>query len=318
MIWRSLEEVPADFGPCALTVGNFDGVHVGHQHILQRVTQKARESGWKAAVLTFEPHPAKLVAPARAPKLLTTLDQRCELMSRQGIEQILILPFNRDIAKLTPEEFVKQILVDKLQTRAVLVGDNFRFGNRAAGNTKTLRELGAKYGYVIEVVSAVSIRGQITSSTGIRSRVEAGSVSKACRMLGRCHALEGRVVHGHGIGSKRTVPTLNLETEAEVLPATGVYITRTHDLNGGRQWPSITNIGYRPTFGGDRLSIETFLLSPLEGTSPDKIRVEFLRRVRDERKFESAEALKAQILRDVGRAQAYFRRLGSLTSSQIS
>jgi riboflavin kinase/FMN adenylyltransferase len=310
--------LPPDFGPCSLTIGNFDGVHAGHQHIMRGVTQMARDHGWKHAVLTFEPHPAKLVAPSRAPKLLTTLDQRCELMEAQGIEHILILPFTPDVAKLTPEEFVQQILVDKLRTRAVLVGDNFRFGNRAAGDASVLKELGAKYGFVTEVVGAVSIRGQIVSSTGIRRRVESGGVSKVCRMLGRSYSLEGRVVHGHGIGAKRTVPTLNLETGAEVLPATGVYITRTHDLSEKRQWPSITNIGYRPTFGGNDLSIETFLLSPLEGATPDEIKVEFLRRVRDERKFETPEALKAQILRDVGSAQAYFRRLSGLKNSRIS
>ena len=311
MIWRNLAELPEDFGPSALTVGNFDGVHLGHQHILGRVAAIAREHGWKPAALTFEPHPARVVAPARAPKLLTTLDQRCELLHQHGIEQILILPFTHDIAKLTPEEFVSQILVDKLRTRAVLVGENFRFGNRAAGDISTLQKLGEKYGFCSEILSAITIRKRIVSSTEIRRRIEAGDVSTACRMLGRPHALEGRVVPGHGVGAKQTVPTLNLDTEAEVLPERGVYITRTHDLNNERAWPSITNIGYRPTFGGDdQLSIETFLLAPLEGVSPDEIRVEFLRRVRDERKFESADALKAQILRDVRRAQAYFRRLG--------
>ena len=310
MIWRSLAELPADFGPCALTIGNFDGVHLGHRHILRRVTAIARECQWKPAVLTFEPHPAKVVAPARAPKLLTTLDQRCELMQQQGIEQIFILPFTQDIARLTPEEFVRQILVDRVRTRAVLVGDNFRFGNRAAGDTGTLRELGEKYGFRTEILSAIAIRKRAVSSTEIRRRIEAGDVSTACRMLGHPYALEGGVVAGHGVGAKRTVPTLNLDTGAEVLPERGVYITRTCDLNDRGYWPSVTNIGYRPTFGGDdHLSIETFLLAPLEGASPEEIRVEFLRRIRDERKFESADALKAQILRDVKRAQVYFRRL---------
>jgi riboflavin kinase/FMN adenylyltransferase len=276
---------------------------------MRRVAEIAREHLWRAGVITFEQHPAKLVAPERAPKLLTAVEERCELIRKQGIDQILVLPFTQDIAKLSPEEFVRQILVDKLQTRAVLVGDNFRFGNRAAGNIATLRELGAKYGFTTEVLTAISIRGHVVSSTAIRGLIEAGDVSTACRMLGRPYTVEGRVVHGHGVGSKRTVPTLNLETEAEVLPGRGVYITRTHDLNAAREWPSITNVGYRPTFGGDRLTIETFLLSQLEGESPDEIRLQFLRRVRDERKFESPEALKAQILRDVGRAQAYFRRL---------
>lgn len=316
MIWRSLDRVREDFGPCALTIGNFDGVHAGHRHIMRRVVEIAREHGWKPAVLTFEPHPAKLVAPARAPRLLTTLQQRCELMRAQGIEQILILPFTHEIAQLTPEEFVSRILVDRLHARAVLVGDNFRFGNRAAGDVTALRALGEKYGFLTEAMGAISIRNRIVSSTEIRRLIDDGRVSAACRLLGGPFALEGLVIKGHGIGSKQTVPTLNLKTSAEVLPARGVYITRTHDLNGVHRWPSITNAGFRPTFGGDaELSIETFLLAPLDGEPPKEIRVEFLRHVRAERKFESPEALKAQILDDVGRAQAYFRRLGELTAS---
>lgn len=308
MIWRGLDTLPANFGPCAVTIGNFDGVHAGHQHIMRRVAEVARQHGWTAAVLTFDPHPAKLLAPARAPKLLTTLDQRCQLMHEEGIQDILILPFTRDIAQLTPEEFVKQVLADKLHVRAVLVGDNFRFGNRAAGDTTMLRELGEKRGFVTEIVDAVTIRNRVVSSTAVRKSIAAGDVSGACRFLGRPYALEGQVVRGHGVGSKQTVPTLNLDTSAEVLPARGVYITRTRALNHAREWPSITNVGYRPTFGGGELSIETFLLAPLDGAAPDGIRVEFLRRVREERKFESPEALKTQILRDVSRAQAYFRR----------
>jgi riboflavin kinase/FMN adenylyltransferase len=193
----------------------------------------------------------------------------------------------------------------------VLVGENFRFGSKQAGNIETLKQLGEKYGFQVEIMPSHIVRGQVASSTAVRDLITAGEVSKACRLLGRPYAVEGRVVSGHGIGSKQTVPTLNLDTAAEVLPARGVYITRTHDLDeAGRSWPSITNAGYRPTFDGDVLTIETFLLRGLGGETPSRIRVEFLRRVRDERKFESPEALKAQILRDVGRAQAYFRRIG--------
>jgi riboflavin kinase/FMN adenylyltransferase len=305
-----------EFGPCALTIGNFDGVHLAHQQIMRRVVQIALENGWKAAVLTFDPHPATLVAPERAPKLLTNIAQRCELMRAQGIEQILILPFTPEIASLTPEEFVSRIVVERMRARTVLVGDNFRFGNRAAGDVNSLRALGEKYGFRTEGVHAVVARRRIISSTVIRKLVEAGSVSVACRLLGRAYSLEGLVVRGHGIGSKQTVPTLNLRTPAEVIPSRGVYITSTHDLAGGRDWPSITNVGYRPTFGSaDELSIETFLLAPLDGESPEKIRIEFLRWVRPERKFESPEALKSQILRDVTRAQAYFRRRRELTTS---
>src|SRR5580704_2815877 len=314
MIYRSLPEVPPDFGPCAITIGNFDGVHKGHRQIMQRVRAIAREHGWKSAVLTFDPHPSKLVAPARAPRLLTTPEQRARVMLEQGIDEVLILPFTAEIAKLTPEEFVREILADKLNARAVLVGDNFRFGHRAAGDAETMEELGGKYSFSTEIVGAISVRGRVISSSEIRRRIEAGNVALACRLLGRPYALQGRVVHGEGRGSKQTVPTLNLDTQAEVLPKTGVYVTRTRESNGPRNWPSITNIGQRPTFNSQGITIETYLLSSLDGEPPQEISVEFLRWVREERKFENAEALKAQILRDVGRAQAYFRRLEEMTA----
>ncbi len=314
MIYRSVAEVPASFGPCAITIGNFDGVHNGHRQIMQRVRAIARENGWKSAVLTFDPHPTKLVAPARAPRLLTTPEERACLIQEQGIEEVLILPFTRETAALTPEEFVQQILAATLKARAVLVGDNFRFGNRAAGDARTMEELGHKHGFSTEIVKAITWRGRVISSSEIRRFIEAGDVSLACRLLGRPYALRGTVIHGEGIGSKQTVPTLNLATEAEVLPKSGVYITRTHDVKASRNWPSITNVGYRPTFNGHGLSIETFVLSDLDANTPKEISVELLRWVREERKFENAEALKAQILRDVGRAKAYFRRLEELTA----
>ncbi len=314
-VYRSLDEVPAHFGPSAITIGNFDGVHCGHQQIMQRVVSIARQHGWKSAVLTFDPHPTRLVAPDRAPHLLTTPEQRAHLMLKQGIDQVLIMPFTPEIARLTPEEFVREILVSKLQAREVLVGDNFHFGHRAAGKPQTLKELGKTYGFETEIAGAITWRGVVISSSEIRRLIEAGDVSRACRMLGRPYALEGAVVHGAGVGSKQTVPTLNLDTQAEVLPKTGVYITRTRDGNGAREWPSITNVGTRPTFEGQRLTIETFLLSGLDGATPERITVDFLRWVREERKFPDPAALKAQILRDVARAQTYFRRFGELTTA---
>lgn len=313
MIVRSLDAAPPDFGPCAITIGNFDGVHAGHREILRRVAVLAHEHGWHAAALTFDPHPTRLVAPDRAPRLLTTLERRCELMQEEGIDCILILPFTAEIAKLTPEQFVREILVNRLGARAVLVGDNFRFGNRAAGTIETLRELGRKYGFEVEVVNPVTRRHRRVSSSEIRRLIATGQVSLACRLLETPYALEGRVIAGHGVGSRRTVPTLNLDTSAsEILPARGVYITRTTDLGDGRRWHSVTNVGIRPTFDGHDLTVETFVLAPLEGHDPEQIRVEFLRRLRDERKFESAEALKAQILKDVKRTRTYFRRVERL------
>jgi len=315
MIYRSLPEVPPDFGPCALTIGNFDGVHRGHRQVLRRVVAIARESGWRSAALTFDPHPLKVVAPARAPRLLTAPDQRARLILDQGVDAVLILPFTNEIAKLEPETFVRQILEDKLRARAVLVGANFRFGRGAAGHASSLVELGGRYGFETEVMQTVIWRNRDVSSSEIRRLIESGDVALACRLLGRPYALEGSVVDGRGIGSKQTVPTLNLSTQAEVLPKTGVYVTRTRDRVNGREWPSITNIGYRPTFNGHGLTIETYLLAPLTGATPDEISVQFLRWVREERKFESSEALKAQILRDVGRAQVYFRRLAGIKAS---
>ena len=314
MIHRSLAELPQDFGPCAITIGNFDGVHLGHGEILRRVVAIARQNGWKAAAVTFDPHPTKLVAPGEAPHLLTTPDQRAQIMEQLGIDAVLIVPFTHEIASLSPEEFVRELLVDKLSARAVVVGDNFRFGHRASGDVQTLEELGTKYSFETDIVEAVVRRNRIISSTAIRRLIAAGDVSLACRMLGRPYSMEGKVVHGEGRGSKQTVPTLNLDTKAEVLPKTGVYVTRTRERGSAREWPSITNVGYRPTFNGQRLTIETYLLSSIHGATPDVISVEFLRWVREERKFESPEALKSQILRDVARAQVYFRRLGEITA----
>src|SRR5581483_936668 len=309
-VYRSLAEVPANFGPSALTIGNFDGVHYGHRQILKRVVAIAAARGWKPSVLTFDPHPTCVVAPERAPRLLTTPERRVALMREEGIEQVLILPFTSEVARWAPEEFARELLVARLGAHAVFVGENFRFGNRQSGNVAVLAELGRKLGFETEAIPAVSCRGRVVSSSVIREAILAGQVALAARLLWHPYGLEGEVVKGHGVGARQTVPTLNLSTRAAVIPGRGVYITRTADLEAAREWNSITNVGYRPTFGSDdALSIETFLLDPLEGQPPQRIGVEFLCRVRDERRFDSPEALKAQILTDVRVARAYFRRV---------
>jgi riboflavin kinase/FMN adenylyltransferase len=308
-VYRSLAEMPPDFGPSAVTIGNFDGVHYGHRQILRRVRAIAAEHGWKPSVLTFDPHPTRIVAPDRTPPLLTSPDARVLRMEEEGIEQVLILPFTAELAHWTPEEFVDRLLVQAMGARAVLVGDNFRFGYKAAGNVAMLAALGAKKGITEEIVPAVTCRGRVVSSSRVRELIRAGNVSMAARFLLHPYSVSGDVVSGRGVGSRQTVPTLNLATTAEVIPAAGVYITRTRDLDRHREWRSITNVGYRPTFGqSDQLTIETFLLDPLDDPTPARIRLEFLRRVRAERKFESPESLRAQILKDVRVAQSYFRR----------
>jgi riboflavin kinase/FMN adenylyltransferase len=291
MIARDLSEAAA-FRPCALAIGNFDGVHLAHRRLLESTVEAAHSAGVQPAVLMFDPHPACVVAPERAPRLLTSPDERSELI------------------QLTPEEFATRFLRDGLGARVVVVGEGFRFGCKQAGDTAMLEELGTRLGFAVRLLPTVTWRGRRVSSGEVRRLVLAGDVSTAARLLQHPHAIAGSIVQGHGIGSKQTVPTLNLQTDAQVIPAQGVYITRTSDQAGERRWNSITNIGHRPTFGGDQqLSIETFLLDPFDGVTPHDIRLEFLRRVREERKFESPEALKTQILRDVSRAKAYFRRV---------
>src|SRR5579864_3035185 len=189
-IYHSLDEVPADFGPSALTIGNFDGVHFGHRRILKRVAALAQERGWKPSALTFDPHPTRIVAPERSPRLLTSPARRAELMREEGIEQVLILPFTPEVARLAPEEFARQLLVGRLVARVVVVGENFHFGHRQAGNTRTLAELGQKLGFDSEVIAAAKCRGRVASSSGIRKAIEAGRVALAARLLQHPFGLE--------------------------------------------------------------------------------------------------------------------------------
>lgn len=317
-IYRSVEEARGRFGPCALSIGNFDGVHRGHQALFAKVREAASAQGWRPSALTFSPHPTRVVAPHRAPKLLSTVEQRCEWMRQAGMEQVLVMPFDKDVAALTPEEFVKGILVDALGVKAAFIGANFHFGHKQAGNAAVLAELGLRYGFDATGVAPVTWRGHVISSSEIRRCIESGAVARAARLMGRCYALEGDVVRGHGVGSKHTVPTLNLATNAEVLPRRGVYVTATAGLDCGRVWRSISNIGYRPTFEGDALSIETYLLDPMEAPAPARIRVSFAHRVREEHRFDTPELLKAQILKDVSRALAWHRRYSRIPSARYT
>ncbi|HEV2198433.1 MAG TPA: bifunctional riboflavin kinase/FAD synthetase [Bryobacteraceae bacterium] len=317
---RSLDEA-AQFGPTAVAIGNFDGVHIAHRELLSAVLRASRQHALAPSILTFDPHPASVVAPHRQPRLLSTLAERCSLLAREGIENVLILPFTVAVSRWTPMDFAERVLDKAFHAKVVVVGDNFKFGHRQAGDTGVLAELGAHFGFETHVVNAFVLRGQLVSSSEIRKAIETGRIGLAGRMLGRPYSVAGEVVPGQGIGSKQTVPTLNLRTPAQVIPATGVYITRTTEAdNESLPWESITNVGYRPTFQGvagtESLTIETYLLSPFTPPAPARIRVEFLRRLRDERKFESAEALKMQIMRDAGRARVFFRRLAGLVAER--
>jgi riboflavin kinase/FMN adenylyltransferase len=311
-VFHSVAEVPADFGPSVVSIGNFDGVHVGHGEIMRRVVAIGRERSLTPTVLTFDPHPARVLAPARAPKLICTIGQRVRRLESQGIEAALLIPFSLEFAKLTPEQFAHDILAGALKARVVLVGEDFRFGVKQSGDIGTLRTLGEALDFELQPVGAIEGNGARVSSTRIRELVVAGKVSRACRLMGAPFALEGAVVSGRGIGSKMTVPTLNLASENELLPKTGVYVTLTRDLGTGREWQSITNVGYRPTFNGSGLTVETFLLNGAPDETPARIEVAFLTFVRDEMKFETPELLKARIIRDAAAAKRFHARFASL------
>lgn len=292
--------------PSVISIGNFDGLHLGHQSILRKVVERARGLRVRPAVLTFAPHPVRVLAPDVAPRLISTLPQKIRLLESAGIELLFIAKFDMSFAARTPEAFIQSYVVDGLRAKALCVGSNFTFGHRQAGTIETLKQWHHEF-EVIEVPS-VSTRGIVVSSTQIRQRIQEGKVSQACRLLGRWFELEGRIVPGAGRGRSVTVPTLNLAPENELVPHQGVYITRT-EMDRGPWTDSITNVGTRPTFGGGAQTIETFVLQGSVPSETATSRLQFLRRLRDERQFDSPELLREQIGRDVQSALKFFRRL---------
>ena len=292
-----------------LAIGNFDGIHLGHQAILRSAVARAQATGAVSTALTFDPSPRKVLRPDSAPLRLSTNAQRMDWFNSLGLEAAVILPFTLELARLSPEEFVEQILVRDLHIKTVLVGEDFHFGHKQAGNVKLLKELGTKNGFDVVIVSPVQYRGEIVSSTIIRREVAEGDVSHAGRLLGRPFALTGEVVSGTGTGRKFTFPTLNLAAEQELLPARGVYITRTFFDGETCSRRSVTNIGVRPTFNGSALSVETHLLNSQGISTPNRIEVRFWKRLREEKKFTGPEELRTQIARDIATANKFFSRL---------
>jgi riboflavin kinase/FMN adenylyltransferase len=292
-----------------LAIGNFDGIHLGHQAILRAAVDRAHETNAVATALTFDPPPLKVLRPESAPLRLSTNAQRMDWFRFGGLEAAVVLPFTLELSKLSPEEFVEQILVRGLRVRAVLVGENFRFGHKQAGDVDLLRELGAKHGFEVVVIPPVVDHGEVVSSTLLRRKIAAGDVTHAGRLLGRPFVLTGEVVSGTGTGRRFTFPTLNLVPEQELLPARGVYITRTQIEGHTRRYRSVTNIGVRPTFNGSKLCVETHLLDFHGEATPKRIAVHFWKRLREERKFSGPEELREQIARDIAAASRFFSRL---------
>jgi len=309
---RDLSELREPLRKSAVTIGNFDGIHLGHRELLSRVVRSASQLGGTSVVVTFDPHPAQILAPERAPNTLTPFPLKARLIEQEGIELLVVLRFSRELSMLTPEEFARSILVEKLRAAVVHVGSNFRFGHQRAGDTALLAELGRRSGFRVETLPIIKLRGHRVSSSQVRHFLSEGRVENAGRMLGRPYTVSGNIVTGEGVGHKKTVPTLNLGPVEQQLPKNGVYITRTR--LGEALHNSVTNVGHKPTFGHHRLTVETFLLNFRGEVEAEEMEIEFLHRLRDEIKFPDAEALKQQIQRDVQRSLKFFRLTKKLSA----
>jgi riboflavin kinase / FMN adenylyltransferase len=312
LIFHKLDDVPADFGSTLVSVGNFDGVHRAHAHVLTEIVSRAKKRGAKSVAVTFEPHPTRILRPESELKLLTPTPEKLRLLEITGVDAVLLLPFGRDLSLMTPREFAEHILKQKLHAKEIHEGYNFRFGHKAAGDVNLLAEFGHEMGFEVKVYPEMKLRGESVSSSQIRRLLSEGRVSRARHLLARPFCILGTPGRGRGYGSKYTVPTINLARYEEMVPKDGVYITCTSV--GSEQFDSVTNVGNRPTFGAELFAIETHLLNfhPLELTPETEVEVCFLERLRDEIKFPSVDALREQIARDVKKARRYFHLLPRL------
>jgi riboflavin kinase / FMN adenylyltransferase len=308
-VFHKLDDVPVEFGPSLVSVGNFDGVHRAHAHVLGEIVRRARESGTKAIAVTFEPHPARILRPDSGLKLLTPMPEKLRLLESTGIDAVLLLPFGRDLSLMTPRQFAERILKKRLLAREVHEGYNFRFGHKAAGNVEVLKQLGSEFGFEVKAYPERKLRGEPVSSSHIRKLIDDGRVSRARHLLARPFCILGVPGRGRGLGTKYTVPTINLARYDELVPKDGVYITCTRV--GTERFDSVTNVGNRPTFGADSFAIETHLLNfhPIELAPESEVEICFLDRLRDEIKFPSVDALREQIGKDVMKARRYFHLL---------
>jgi len=316
--FHQLDDVPHDFGPALVSVGNFDGVHRAHRHVIDEIVRRARIANAQAVVVTFEPHPSRILRPDHSFRLLTPLPEKLRLLEASGIDAVLLLSFSRDLSLMTPHQFAHDILKKCLHACEVHEGYNFHFGHKAAGNIETLRTFGREMGFEVHDYPEMRLRGENVSSSHIRKLLGEGRVSRARHLLGRPFSILSNPGRGRGYGAKYTVPTINLAHYDELVPKHGVYITRARVGSGDKGsdkyecFDAVTNVGNRPTFGADSFAIETHLLNfhPIDLSAETEVELHFLDRLRDEIKFTSVEALKEQIGRDVRKAQRYLRRLG--------
>jgi len=306
-VFRSIAEIPAGLGPTVAAIGNFDGVHLGHQAILRAVIEEARAVDARAVAVTFDPHPEQYLRPEQAPLLLTPMAERLRVLAGTGIDAVVVLPFDAALANLAARDFALNVLAGALRVRALHEGHSFRFGRGAEAGIDELRALGAELGFAVHVHEAVRVHGMEVSSSATRALVGAGDVRRARWMLGRPFSVLSTQARGRGIGTRLLVPTVNLAAYEGLLPAFGVYVTRMKIA--GRVFQAVTNVGNRPTFGEASFAVESHILDfePVDMDETTPVEMEFLLRLRGEIEWPSPGALKAQIFKDVARAKRFFR-----------
>jgi len=311
-VFESLEEIPSDFGPTVVSVGNYDGIHRAHLKLIAAIRMRARELNAKSVVVTFDPHPTRILKPHGGPPLITLMDRKMKILAECGIDAVTVLPFTRDLSMIPAFEFAEEILSNRLHAIEVHEGFNFRFGHKAEADVARLEEYGRKLGFSVVAHDPLRWGELVISSSNVRAQVLGGKVEAARHLLGRPFSIDSTPGRGRGYGTKYTVPTVNLARHDELSPAFGVYVTEMR-ING-ENFQSVTNVGNRPTFGADSYAIESYILNfhPLELTAETPIQLSFLHRLRGEIKFPSIDSLKEQIGRDVLQAKRYFRLRDSL------
>ena len=304
--WRGLDGIPYGWGRCVVTIGVFDGVHRGHQEIIGRAVERAGDTGLPSVVLTFDPHPSEVVRPGSHPPVLTSGRRKAEIFSAMGVDVLCVLPFTLEFSRLGPAEFVHEVLVERLHGAAVVVGENFRFGHKAAGDLALLRSLGISFGFATEGVPLLRDDDVTISSTYVRACVDAGDVRQAAVALGREHRLEGIVIRGDGRGRALGFPTANVHTDRyAAIPADGVYAGRV--VLGDRRLPAAISVGTKPTFEGRERAVEPYILDFDEDIYGDEIGVEFTARLRGQERYGRIDDLVAEIGRDVERTRQLLR-----------
>lgn len=301
-IIESLEE-KLNYPNPVVTIGNFDGVHIGHQKILKRVVEKAKEIKGTPIAITFYPHPIKVLAPERGLRLITMPDDKRELLSKAGIEVLICIKFDRDFARTDPEDFIKKFLIDKINVKWIIVGHNYAFGKGKKGTPDLLRRRGKRYGYGVNVIRYAKVYDEIVSSSRIRSLLLRGRVCEASRMLGRPYHIDGVVIKGAGRGtSLLNIPTANMNITNELIPKEGVYAVRV-SFGEREVYDGVANIGKNPTFGDVPLSYEVHIFGLNKNILGEKIRVHFIDRIRDEKRFQSIKELEENIKKDIEKAK---------------